>query len=53
MESIDAEVCVESGKRDREGRRIRGADEWSLILKRYDRSGFTQNLRDLVCAVVQ
>jgi hypothetical protein len=42
MESIDAEVCVESGKRDREGRRIRGADEWSLILKRYDQSGLTQ-----------
>ena len=42
MESIEAEVCVESGKSDRQGRRIRGADEWSLILKRYDQSGLTQ-----------
>lgn len=42
MESIEAEVCVEAGKSDRQGRRIRGADEWSLILKRYDQSGLTQ-----------
>jgi hypothetical protein len=42
MESIEAEVCVESVKSDRQGRRIRGADEWSLILKRYNQSGLTQ-----------
>ena len=42
MESIDTEVCLESGKCDRKGRRIRGAHEWSLILKRYDQSGLTQ-----------
>lgn len=42
MESIEAEVCVESGKSDRQGRRIRGAAEWSLILERYDSSGLTQ-----------
>ena len=42
MESIDAKVCVEAGKCDRQGRRIRGPDEWSLILKRYDQSGLTQ-----------
>ena len=42
MESIDTEVCLESGKCDRKGRRIRGALEWSLILKRYDQSGLTQ-----------
>ena len=42
MESIEAEVCVESGKSDRQGRRIRGAAEWSSILERYDSSGLTQ-----------
>ena len=42
MESIEAEVCVESGKSDRQGRRIRGAAEWSCILERYDSSGLTQ-----------
>ena len=42
MESIDTEVCLESGKCDRKGRRIRGVHEWSLILKRYDQSGLTQ-----------
>jgi hypothetical protein len=42
MESIDTEICLESGKCDRKGRRIRGAHEWSLILKRYDQSGLTQ-----------
>ena len=42
MESIDTEVCLESGKCDRKGCRIRGAHEWSLILKRYDQSGLTQ-----------
>ena len=40
--SIDTEICLESGKCDRKGRRIRGAHEWSLILKRYDQSGLTQ-----------
>jgi hypothetical protein len=42
MELIDAEVCVESGKCDCQDLRLRRADEWSLILKRYDWSGFTQ-----------
>ena len=42
MESIDTEVFLESGKCDRMGRRIRGAHEWSLILKRYDQRGLTQ-----------
>lgn len=42
MESIEAEVCVESGKSDRQGRRIRDASEWSSILDRYDQSGLTQ-----------
>ena len=42
MESIEAEVCVESGKSDRQGRRIRGTAEWSSILYRYDSSGLTQ-----------
>jgi hypothetical protein len=42
MESIEAEVCVESGKSDRQGRRIRGATEWASILDRYDSSGLTQ-----------
>jgi hypothetical protein len=42
MEPIDTEVCLESGKCDRKGRRIRGAHEWWLILKRYDQSGLTQ-----------
>jgi RHS repeat-associated protein len=42
MESIEAEVCVESGKSDRQGRRIRGAAEWSSILDHYDSSGLTQ-----------
>ena len=42
MESIEAEVCLESGKSDRQGRRIRGAAEWSCILERYDSSGLTQ-----------
>ena len=42
MESIEAEVCVESGKSDRQGRRIRGTAEWSSILDRYDSSGLTQ-----------
>jgi len=42
MESIEAEVCVESGKSDRQGRRIRGAVEWCSILERYDQSGLTQ-----------
>jgi len=42
MESIEAELCVESGKSDRQGRRIRGAEEWSEILARYDASGLTQ-----------
>ena len=42
MESIEAEICVESGKSDRQGRRIRGAAEWRSILERYDQSGLTQ-----------
>jgi hypothetical protein len=42
VESIDAGVCVEAGKCDRQGRRIRGADEWLLILKRYDQGALTQ-----------
>ena len=42
MELIETEVCVESGKSDRQGRRIRGAAEWSSILDRYDQSGLTQ-----------
>ena len=41
MESIETEGCVESGKSDRQGRRIRGAAEWSSILDRYDQSGLT------------
>ncbi len=42
MESIETELCVEPGKSDRQGRRIRGASEWSSILERYDQSGLTQ-----------
>jgi len=42
MESIETEVCVDSGKSDLQGRRIRGAAEWSSILDRYDQSGLTQ-----------
>jgi hypothetical protein len=42
MESIEAELCMESGKSDRQGRRIRGTAEWSSILARYDQSGLTQ-----------
>lgn len=34
---------MESGKSDRQGRRIRGASEWSAIMDRYDRSGLTQS----------
>ena len=45
MESIETEVCVESGKSDRQGRRIRGAAEWSSILDRYDQSGLTQGVK--------
>lgn len=33
---------MESGKSDRQGRRIRGASEWSSIMERYDCSGLTQ-----------
>jgi hypothetical protein len=43
MVSIEAELCVESGKSDLHGRRIRGAAEWAMILKDYDRSGLTQS----------
>jgi len=42
MESIETEVYLERGKSDRQGRRIRGPEEWSAILDRYDRSGLTQ-----------
>ena len=42
MESIETELCMESGKSDRQGRRIRSADEWTQILERYDASGLTQ-----------
>lgn len=42
MESIETELCVESAKSDRKGRRIRSADEWAQILERYDASGLTQ-----------
>ena len=42
MESIETEIFMESGKSDRQGRRIRGAAEWSSIMERYDRSGLTQ-----------
>lgn len=42
MEPIETELCIESAKADRKGRRIRSADEWAQILKRYDASGLTQ-----------
>ena len=42
MESIETELCIDSAKSDRKGRRIRSADEWSQILERYDASGLTQ-----------
>lgn len=42
MESIETELCIESAKSDRKGRRIRSADEWAQILERYDASGLTQ-----------
>lgn len=42
MESIETELCVDSAKSDRKGRRIRSADEWAQILERYDASGLTQ-----------
>jgi hypothetical protein len=42
MESIETELCIDSAKSDRKGRRIRSADEWAQILERYDASGLTQ-----------
>jgi len=42
MESIETELCIDSAKSDRKGRRIRSADEWAQILERYDTSGLTQ-----------
>jgi len=42
MESIETELCMDSAKSDRKGRRIRSADEWVQILERYDASGLTQ-----------
>jgi hypothetical protein len=43
MDSIETEICVETAKSDRKGRRIRGEAEWSEILDRYDSSGLTQD----------
>lgn len=42
MESITTELCEESGKRDRKGRRLLRRDEWYRLLAEYDRSGLTQ-----------
>lgn len=42
MESIEAELCVDTSKSDRKGRRIRSPQEWAAILERYDSSGLTQ-----------
>ncbi|MEM7792134.1 MAG: hypothetical protein AAF546_12085, partial [Verrucomicrobiota bacterium] len=42
MESIETELCLDSSKSDRKGRRIRGVEEWAQILERYDTSGLTQ-----------
>ncbi|MDQ8196434.1 hypothetical protein QEH59_18540 [Coraliomargarita sp. SDUM461004] len=42
MESIETELCVDRSKSDRQGRRIRSAEEWAQILERYDSSGLTQ-----------
>lgn len=43
MESIETELCVDSAKSDRKGRRIRSSDEWAEILEHYDASGLTQD----------
>ncbi len=42
MESLETELCIDTAKSDRKGRRIRSADEWAEILERYDASGLTQ-----------
>lgn len=42
MDSIEAEVLTESGKRDGKGRRIIGKDEQERLLCLYDESGLTQ-----------
>lgn len=44
MESIEAEVCAESGKRDRKGRRMLGRNEWYRLMGEYDASGLTQEV---------
>ena len=42
MDSIEAEVLTESGKRDGKGRRIIGKEEQERLLCLYDESGLTQ-----------
>lgn len=42
MDSIDTEVCDDPGKRDRQGRRVLGRDEWHRLMAEYDESGLTQ-----------
>lgn len=42
MERIETELCMESVKADRKGRRIRDEREWAEILEHYDASGLTQ-----------
>lgn len=42
MDSIEAEVLAESGKRDGKGRRIIGREEQERLVCLYDESGLTQ-----------
>jgi hypothetical protein len=44
MESIEAEVCADPGKRDRKGRRMLGREEWYRLMGEYDGSGLTQEV---------
>ncbi|MCD8481301.1 MAG: hypothetical protein LR015_00655 [Verrucomicrobia bacterium] len=42
MQLAEVEICQESGKRDRIGRRVLGPEKWLELLERYDESGLTQ-----------
>lgn len=44
MESIEAELYGESGKRDGKGRQLLGENEWYRLLSEYDASGLTQKV---------
>ena len=43
MESIETEVCTDTGKRDGKGRRLSGKEERERLLDLYDGSGLTQS----------